>query len=392
MYTGCRTRSHNLIAVARSRDNARWHCYRRPRLKILHLNNEKTWRGGERQTLLLARALHGCGVGTAIACRPNAPLEGYARQQGVPTLALSANPFGALVDLGRAASRYDLLHCHTARTHSLATLTAAWSHKPVLVTRRVDFAVPPTRFNRYKYSRASRVVCVSAHIANQLRDWGVPTAKLAVIRDAVPTRPHATTDQVRALREELQVPAGMKVVGNIAALVGHKDHATLLRAAQAVTRQRTDVVFLIIGDGDLRDDLHRQQRELGLDESVRFLGFLPEAERFLPAFDVFVMSSHMEGLGSIVLDAFAADVPVAATAGGGLPELVKDAETGLLVPVGDAAELSRAIGRLLDEPALTAKLRAGARSWVSTTVSVEQMAQNYLELYRAVLAGSKARD
>jgi len=286
------------------------------RLKILHLNNEKTWRGGERQTLLLARALQGCGVETAIACRPNAPLGGYARQQGVPTLPLAANPFGALVDLGRAASRYDLVHCHTARTHSLATLTAGWSRKPVLVTRRVDFAVPPTWFNRYKYLLASRVVCVSAHIANQLRDWGVPAAKLVVVRDAVPLRPLATADQMRALRVELQVPVGMKVVGNIAALVGHKDHATLLRAARAVTRQRTDVMFLIIGDGDLRDDLQRQQHELGLDDSVRFLGFLPEAERLLPAFDIFVMSSHMEGLGSIVLDAFAADVPVAATAAG----------------------------------------------------------------------------
>jgi glycosyltransferase involved in cell wall biosynthesis len=362
------------------------------RVKILHLNNERTWRGGERQTLLLANALHGRGVETVIACRPDAPLEGCARQQGVPTLPLASNPLGALVDIGRAASRYDLLHCHTARTHSLATLTAAWSRKPVLVTRRVDFAVPPTRFNRYKYSLASRVVCVSAHIADQLRDWGVPAAKLAVIRDAVPSRPLATADQVRAWREELQVPVGMKVVGNIAALVGHKDHATLLRAARAVTRHRPDVLFLIIGDGNLRDNLRRQQHELGMDESVRFLGFVPEAERFLPAFDVFVMSSHMEGLGSIVLDAFAAGVPVAATAGGGLPELVKDGETGLLVPVGDAAELARAIGRLLEEPELTAKMRAGAKSWVDTAASVEQMAQNYLELYRTVLAGLAARD
>jgi glycosyltransferase involved in cell wall biosynthesis len=357
-------------------------------VKILHLNNEKTWRGGERQTLLLAKALHGRGVETAIACRPDAPLEGCARQQGVPTLPLAANPFGALVDLGRAASRYDLLHCHTARTHSLATLTAAWSRKPVLVTRRVGFAVPPTWFNRYKYSLASHVVCVSAHIADLLRDWGVPAAKLAVIRDAVPSRPLATADQVRTWREELQVPVGRKVVGNIAALEEGKDHATLLRAARAVTRHRPDVLFLMIGDGDLRDNLGRQQHELGLDESVRFLGFVAEAERFLPAFDVFVMSSHMEGLGSIVLDAFAAGVPVAATAGGGLPELVRDGETGLLVPVGDDAALADAILRLLGDQALAQRLVASARACVESKFAVPSMVAKYVQIYREVLKPS----
>ena len=111
-------------------------------------------------------------------------------------------------------------------------------------------------------------------------------------------------------------------------------------------------------------------------------GFIPQAEEFLPAFDVFAMSSCMEGLGSIVLDAFAAGTPVAATAGGGIPETVGNEETGLLVPVGDHAGLAAAILRLLSEGPLVARIRAKALDRVKSEHSVERMTGDYLKLYR----------
>src|SRR5207302_1216267 len=125
--------------------------------------------------------------------------------------------------------------------------------------------------------------------------------------------------------------------------------------------------------------------ELKLESVVHFTGFVPQAQRLLPAFDVFAMSSCMEGLGTIVLDAGMAGVPVAATAGGGLPEVVIDEQTGLLVPVGDAGALANAILRLLDERPLALRLANRAQARVRTEFSVEHMAQKYIDLYREVV-------
>lgn len=359
-------------------------------LRILHINNEKTWRGGERQTLLLAAALPDLGVEGAIGCRANCLLAERASAKGVPILPIAGDPLRASWKLARLASGFDLLHCHTGRGHSLAA-GVSWVHsKPVVVTRRVDFLPKKTWFNRFKYTRAARVVCISEFIARQLADWGVPTPKIAVIRSAAPgTSKSLAPADPAALRAELRISPGRKLVGNIAALVGHKDHATFLKCAREVRLRRSDVDFVIIGDGELKAELLKLRAELGLKEAVHFAGFKSKAERFLPAFDVFVMSSCMEGLGSIVLDAFVAGVPVAATAGGGLPELVRSNETGLLAPVGDYGALADAAIRLLDEEALRKRMTEAARIWVNSECSVENMARQYQALYRSVLVGSE---
>jgi glycosyltransferase involved in cell wall biosynthesis len=263
-------------------------------------------------------------------------------------------------------------------------LTSAWHRKPFLVTRRVDFLPGGGWFNRYKFRGAVRVVCISQFIADQLAAWGVPRERLSIIPSAVPMpAPHLFTPEHRtAARARLGVAPDVKLVGNIAAMVGHKDQATLLRAAKAVIKQRGDVRFVILGDGELRGPLLALRGKLDLVNEVLMPGFIPQAEDFLPAFDVFAMSSCMEGLGSIVLDAFAAGTPVAATAGGGIPESVRDEETGLLVPVGDHAGLATAILRLLGEEALVARVCANALDKVKREHSVDRMTSDYLKLYQ----------
>jgi glycosyltransferase involved in cell wall biosynthesis len=357
-------------------------------MRILHLNLERTWRGGERQTLLLATGLRDRGLVSTIGCRPGAPLERNAEAGSVATQPIPGNSAGATLALVRAARGFDLIHCHTGRGHSLVAVTAAFHHKPFLVTRRVDFLPGAGWFNRYKFRRAVRVVCISRFIADQLAHWGVPQERLAVIPSSVPLpEPELLRPQHReAVRARLGIPPGVKLVGNIAALVGHKDQATLLRAAKTVVERRKDVRFVIIGEGELKEALHTLRRELRLEEHVLMPGFLPQAEQCLSAFDVFAMSSCMEGLGSIVLDAFAAGVPVAATAGGGLPELVRHAETGLLTPVGNAGKLAEAILRLLEDQSLATRVSSAAQTWVHRERSVERMAEGYLKVYHEVLS------
>src|SRR5438552_14802574 len=118
-------------------------------VKILHLNNEKTWRGGERQTLLLAAGLRERGVVSVIGCRPGGLLDQLALAESVATLPVPGNNLSAALALTKAARDFDLIHCHTGRGHSLAALTSGWHRKPFLVTRRVDFLPGAGWFNRF---------------------------------------------------------------------------------------------------------------------------------------------------------------------------------------------------------------------------------------------------
>jgi glycosyltransferase involved in cell wall biosynthesis len=361
-------------------------------VRILHLNNEKTWRGGERQTLLLAAGLKERGVTSVIGCRPGGLLDQQAQAEWVATLPVPGNNLSAALALTKAARAFDLVHCHTGRGHSLAALTAGWHRKPFLVTRRVDFLPSRNWFNRFKFRRAARIVCISQFIANQLADWGVPRERLTVIPSSVPP-PDAkllTPQHCEAVRARLGIAPGAKLVGNIAALVGHKDHATLIRAAKIVTERRHDVQFVIIGDGELKRPLLELRQRLGMEEQVLMPGFIPQAEQCLPAFEVLAMSSCMEGLGSVVLDAFAAGVPVAATAGGALPEIVRHEETGLLAPIGDAERLAEAILRLLGQPELVREICNHARTLVAGSYSVSNMVAQYHSLYTTVLNSRSA--
>jgi L-malate glycosyltransferase len=358
-------------------------------MRILHVNNEKTWRGGERQTLLTAAEQRRQGLDSCIACRSGSPLSEAAAADRVPTVNLPAAAPAALARLMQAAKRFDLLHCHTGRAHSLAALATLGRRKPLVVSRRVDFSPGNSWFNRWKYRRTAMIVCVSKWIYTVMQDWGLPPEQMRVIYEAVPGDAYLPREaSLQQLRERTGVPPGQRIVGNIAALVGHKDHATLLRAAKVVSSSRHDVAFIIVGEGELRRYLRQLRSDLGLTDIVHFTGFIPQAQRLLPGFDVFAMSSSMEGLGTIVLDAGLAGVPVAATAGGGLPEAVLHNQTGLLVPVGDAAALADAIMRLLNDASLAARLADAARARIRSDFSVPFMARSYTEIYQEVLAGA----
>jgi len=358
-------------------------------MRVLHLNHEKTWRGGERQTLLTALEQRRQGLAATIACRRSSPLEDAARREGLPLVSLPVALPAALPALRQAASSCDVLHCHTGRGHSLGALATLGSRTPLIVSRRVDFVPSNSWFNRWKFRRTARVVCVSQCIAGIMKHWGVAPDRISVIYEAVPGDNYLPREEcLKELGSRAGLQPGQRLIGNIAALVPHKDHATLLRAARIVAASRPEVRFVVIGAGELKGDLLALRRELDLEGAVHFTGAIPQAQRLLKAFDVFAMSSAMEGLGTIVLDAGWAGVPVAATAGGGLPEAVLNGRTGLVVPVGDAAALARALLRLLDEPALAPELARAARQRVEREFSVANMAQRYVEIYRALAKGA----
>lgn len=361
-------------------------------MRILHVDSAAAWRGGQNQVLLAARGMAARGHEVALACRAGGVLEERARAAGLDVYGL---PFGGDLDpraalgLGRVlrALRPGVMQLHDPHALAAGLLARRWlprRERPRRVaTRRVDFRLR-SRFSRAKYRRCERVIAVSRAIAGVLADGGLRAPQVRLVYEGVPDRaPQAGGREALA---ELGVPAGAPVVGNVAALADHKDHATLLAAAALVRARRPDVRFVIVGEGQLREALQARAQALGLAGSVLFAGFRRDLDRLLPAFDVFCLSSHLEGLGTSLLDAMCFGRPVVATAAGGIPEAVDDGVTGRVVAVRDAPALAGALLDVLGDPTRAAAYGAAGRRRFEERFTAERMVEESLSVFADLLA------
>lgn len=268
---------------------------------ILHVDSGATWRGGQNQVLLAARGMAERGHAVTVACQPGGALEARLRDYGLRTRALKIRSDlapGAALRLARACRdlRPDVVHTHDAHAATAAALASLVGPTPWLVaTRRVDFALAGATA-RWKYRRCARVIAVSQAVRAALERDGLASERLRLVHDGVSDRP-AQPGGREALRA-LGVPEDAFVVGNIAALTDHKDHATLVDAAAEVVGRLPQTHFVIVGEGELRAGIERRIQERGLARHVFLAGQRDDVDRLLPAFDVFCLSSHMEGFGN----------------------------------------------------------------------------------------------
>lgn len=354
-------------------------------LKILHLDPEKGWGGGERQVVGLLDYLARRGHASHLLCRPDGPLAGAARKIGVVT-----HPLALANDLDvRPAPRvrrlireegYDVVHFHTKRAHALAAwLGGAAPGRVRVVTRRMDYPVRRGWHDRYLYNRAvDGVIAISGPIAALLAEGGVAREKIRVIPSGVDT----------ARFEHIPPPGGDRaplVIGAVAALEERKGHRFLLEAAAELKRQGHRLRYRIAGDGAEKERLKKAAENLSISNDVEFLGFVSDVPAFLASIDIFVLPSLFEGLGVAALEAMAAARPVVASRVGGLAEVVEDGKTGALVPPGDAAALARAIARLAAGKERLGALGGNGRARAREHFSMEQMARRNESYYYELL-------
>jgi glycosyltransferase involved in cell wall biosynthesis len=282
-----------------------------------------------------------------------------------------------------------IIHAHSGHALALGLWARLFDRRLCLVaSRRVDFPIRAHFLSRLKYTAGvlDRIVCVSAAVRAQLVADGVPPGKLVVIPSGVDTRRFAGVRPPPNFRRSLGIPNSHLVIGTVAALADHKDYPTLLRAARLVLDAEPDVTFVAVGDGPLHDELVALARELALGRRFLFQGFREDVGSFLKLFDVFVLASKTEGLGTSVLDAQALGLPVAACRAGGIPEIVADRETGLLVPPGDPPALAAALLELAHDPELRAALGANAKQ-AAAAHDVSRTIAAHIKLYREIGAG-----
>jgi glycosyltransferase involved in cell wall biosynthesis len=231
----------------------------------------------------------------------------------------------------------------------------------------------------------TRVIAVSRGAADFLvHGKGYPADKIVVIPNGRDLRQFVRGEHRDAVRKELGIDRGAPVVGVVGRLETQKGHVFLLDAWPEVTCAYPDARLVLIGDGSLRDSLAEQVRRLGVAESVIFTGFRADIPRILDAIDVVALPSLHEGMPLTVIEAAAAGRPVVATAVDGTPEVVRDGQTGYLVPAADPAALARAVLAVLGDPAGAARMGEEACRWARERFDIDAHVEATARVYREV--------
>jgi L-malate glycosyltransferase len=355
----------------------------------LHIDTARTWRGGQNQVLLTVLGLRALGHRAMLIAHAAGELRQRAKEglELIPLAPKMEMDLSAAWRLSRLIKqlRPDVLHAHDPHAVAMAALALSMSTQlakpPLVASRRVDFHLKDNAFSRWKYRQVDLFICVSEAIRRMLIGDGVPASRVVTVNEGIDIG-HVEAAPKADLHSELWLPHNSPIVGNVAALVPHKGQRHLIEAAALVVKKVPDARFVIAGEGELRPSLERQIKEHHLEKHVFLAGFRPDILSVHKAFDIFVMSSVTEGLGTSLLDAMACGKPVVATTAGGMPEVVIDGRTGLLVPPRDHAAMADAIVRLLRDPVVRAEMAAAGEARVRAKFSVERMVDDTLNVYR----------
>ncbi|UCF90825.1 MAG: glycosyltransferase family 4 protein [Desulfobacterales bacterium] len=362
-------------------------------MKILHLNTEKTWRGGEQQTLNLLQGLQPRGITAHLVCQPSSHLAARARNAQIKVFPVAMRGEVDLLASRRLRKliqtfRYDIIHAHTSHAHMLAFLSSIGIQTRRLVTRRVDFSIYRHSFLRlsglkYRFM-ADYYIAISRKIKEVLVQDGIAADRIFV----VPSGIHAdrfAEDRSDHLIAEFEIQPHEQIVLNVAHLAGHKGQQYLVQAIPRVLAEIPHTRFFIVGGGALMDELQALAASLGLDRKLVFTGFRTDVGAFYHLADLFVMSSVQEGLGTAVLDALALGKPVVATRSGGLPEIIHDGETGKLVAAADPGSLAEGIVEMLTETERAQQMAQRGQKMVRQKFSMEAMVDKNVEVYQHIL-------
>ncbi|MCD6451704.1 MAG: glycosyltransferase [Acidobacteria bacterium] len=354
-------------------------------IRVLHIDTEREWGGGEEQLVLTVLGLAERGFDNLIVAQPNSPLSFRAQEEGIPLyetrmrgefdLAASLRIAG-LVRKGKVA----IIHAHTAHAAFIGFIAKKLSpDAKLIVHRRVAL---PIRF-RFKYRSADMVVAISKPVSLVLREAGVPEERIRIIPDGIPFDFNIDLNNLSFLLDRLKVRGCYPIIGSIGRLSPLKGFRYLIEAAEEVVRNYPDAKFLIAGEGKGRGELEALVRRKGLTHSVRFLGFISNIYEFLSLVDIFVLPSLSEGLNTSLLKAMALGKPIIATRVGGVVDVITDGKEGVLIPPKDSSAIAKAVLALLSSKERAKEMgfegRERAREF-SIEKTIDETARLYYEL------------
>jgi glycosyltransferase involved in cell wall biosynthesis len=371
-------------------------------LKILQLISSAGFFGAENVLLELSSALMALGHAVTIGIfdnrhTPHLEVADRARER---SLVVELFPCRGRIDVRTAGlirsfvneKAIDIVHSHGYKSNSYALASNIHSGVPLVSTCH-NWINSSARMSWYTVidkmvlRHFNSIVAVSSSVRDQLLKSGLPDSKVMSIENGVSVEQYRRKSDTVEVRKTLGLGLQTRVIGTVGRLSREKGHIHLLRAARTVLHSGMDCAFLIIGDGPLRAELQQQAESLGIAPHVHFAGMRYDIPRMLPSMDLFVLPSLVEGQPMALLEAMAAEVPVIATRVGDISKIIRNGESGLLVPAADENALSDGIRHYLRNPVEAKQAASSAFKEVVEHHSSAAMGEKYLALYHSLMSG-----
>jgi glycosyltransferase involved in cell wall biosynthesis len=375
------------------------------KVNILHVAATTTG-GVGLNILLLAKYLNKERFAISVAVALGSPLDEEFRKQGVEIypIHMSREPhclrnIVGLYELWKliGSKKFAIVHTHTSVGGALGRIAAKARRVPIVLwtIHGWAFNYPMGILSQRVFRLIERFLdYFTDHyvaVSRDMREVGIQAGvtipeKVSIIYHGIESEPWNTPKHDDNLREVWGIGEDIfSVVGNIARLEPQKAIDDFLKAARIVKEQIPNVKFLVVGDGPLRAHMERLAAQLGIADNVFFTGWQKDVPAYLDMFDVLCISSRWEGFPFLLLEAMTSKTPVVATRGGGIPEMVEDGKTGLLVPPASPAALAQGIIKLITNKGRAQEMGEASKKRVQQQFSIAQMINQYEKLYLRLL-------
>jgi glycosyltransferase involved in cell wall biosynthesis len=349
---------------------------------------EREWRGGQNQFFLLLKGLYERGHAAELLAAKGSSLGHRAAKAGFCVHYTSRDnlrlPAAKKIRSLMSDGRFELVHVNESHALTAAWLARAHRRVPLLISRRVGYALGQTYFSRARFDAATRIIANSNWVAEQAVASGAPRDKLNVIYEGVDIPPVVTIETKCDARKAWQVSDDVQLLGCAGVLLQDKGQEWVIRALAKLRGQFPNCKLLLAGEGAYRPELEKLTADLQLGDAVIFAGFVRDIESFYRALDVFAFPALFEGLGTSLLAAMAHGVPSVTYFGCALGEIVENQKSGLQVEQRNADALSDAIGRILKDSSYATAMGTAGRKRIEERFSADHMVENTLRVYREV--------
>ncbi len=358
-------------------------------MKVLLVDLETAWRGGQNQALLILKGLRVRGHEAELAAAKGSALGERAQASGVRVNLVSRGllrvPAARKIRELIRDGAFDLVHANEAHAVSAVWLAGAHKHVPFLISRRVGYPIGKSWASRARYEAATRIIANSKWVAEQAASSGAPREKLTVVYEGAEIPPLFTRAQRRAARSRWGISEEAPLLGCVGVLLPDKGQEWLIRALAEVRKDFPSAKVLLAGDGPCRTKLESLAQELRVTDAVLFPGFVKDVESVYAALDVFLLPSFFEALNNSLLAAMAYEIPSVAFNRGALGEIIENEKSGLLVSGPVVDEICNAAKRILEDKEFAKNLGKAGRVRVEQNFSAEHMVDGMIRVYEEAL-------
>lgn len=361
-------------------------------MRVLFVDLEREWRGGQSQALLTLRGLRQRGHEIELLATQDSPLAKRTEEAGIKVHQVWR--FGVRTWAARAmrqlisSGRFELVHLNEPHALTAAWIARAHKRVPLLLSRRIGFPLQKNAVSQARFRALTRFVANSKDVAQSLIDSGITAGRISIVNEGVEILPWRTPEQRVNARKHWGARENEFLFGCVSVFVPEKGQRHLIEALPLVRALHPAARLLLAGDGPCRVELEALTKQLGQTEAVLFPGFVNNVDQVYAALDAFVFPSEFEGLGTALQAAMAAGLPCISTKRGALSEVV-DAERTALVAEPTGKEFAAAMLRLINHEELRKNLSEAGRHEIEQRFSAGRMVENTIRVYEDVLRKTK---